>query len=101
MNKLATLQVFSVLLYPLSGAASSDPCKLPAENISLSILDQAKYYLQENKETNTRIYLGLCHTLDVEHISKFCDKNAFACVTKINEGEPGVAAHQALSSVYY
>ena len=101
MNKLATLQVFSVLLYPLSGAASSDPCKLPAENISLSILDQAKYYLQENKETNTRIYLGLCHTLDVEHISKFCDKNAFACVTRINEGESGVAAHQALSSVYY
>ena len=97
MNKLATLQVFSVLLYPLSGAASSDPCKLPAENISLSILDQAKYYLQENKETNTRIYLGLCHTLDVEHISKFCDKNAFACVTKINEGEFGIAAHEALS----
>ena len=90
MNKLATLQVLSVLLFTFSGAVgSSDPCKLPAENISLSILDQAKYYLQENKETNTRIYLGLCHTLDVEHISKFCDKNAFACVTKINEGKSG------------
>ena len=61
--------------------------ELPAENISLSILDKTKYYLQENKETNTRIYLGLCHTLDVEDITKFCDRNAFVCVTKINQSK--------------
>ena len=85
MNQLATLQILAVLS-AVSGA-ESDHCKLPAENISLSILDEAKYYLQENKETNTRIYLGLCHTLDVDHISKFCDKNAFSCVTKINQGK--------------
>ena len=53
----------------------------------MSILDRVKYYLQEHKETNTRIYLGLCHTLDVENIPTFCDKNAFACVTKINQGK--------------
>ena len=86
MNQLATTLLLAVLS-TVAGAAS-DHCKLPAENISLSILDEAKYYLQENKETNTRIYLGLCHRLNVDHISKFCDKDAFACVTKINQGKP-------------
>ena len=90
MNKIAKLQLLAVL-FTVSSAASdqlqSDYCKLPAENISLSILDKTKYYLQENKETNTRIYLGLCHALDVEDLSKFCDRNAFACVTKINPGK--------------
>ena len=89
MNQLAIFKILAVFCTVGGlGSAASDPCKLPAENISLSILDGVKYYLQENKETNTRIYLGLCHTLDVESISKFCDKSAFACVTKINQGKP-------------
>ena len=92
MNQLATLQILAAVLSTVAGAAS-DHCKLPAENISLSILDEAKYYLQENKETNTRIYLGLCHRLNVDHISKFCDKDAFACVTKINQGKPLILAN--------
>ena len=90
MKQLARLQLFAVIITVFCTAGSSavsDPCKLPAENISLSILDRVKYYLQEHKETNTRIYLGLCHTLDVENIPTFCDKNAFACVTKINQGK--------------
>ena len=87
MRRCPDLLTLSVLLLTRS-VGSSDPCQLPEEEISLSILDQTKYYLTENKETNTRIYLGLCHALDidVENISKFCDKNAFACVTKINKG---------------
>ena len=88
MKKVAKLQLLAVL-FTVSSAASdqleSDYCKLPAENISLSILDKTNYYLQENN--NTRIYLGLCHTLDVENIPKFCDRSAFACVTKINQGK--------------
>ena len=84
------IEIVSILLYAVSCEGRSDPCKLPAEEISLSILDHTKYYSTENKQSNTRIYLGLCHVLDgklEENISNVCDKNAFACVTKFDKGE--------------
>ena len=83
------IQTVSILLCTLGCEGRADPCKLPAEKISLSILDQTKFYSTENRETSTRIYLGLCHVLDKldENISKICDKNAFACVTKFDKGK--------------
>ena len=83
------IQTVSILLCILGCQGRADPCKLPAEKISLSILDQTKFYSTENRETSTRIYLGLCHVLDKldENISKICDKNAFACVTKFDKGK--------------
>ena len=61
-------------------------CQLPEQNISLSSLDSTDYFLTDNRDDQTRIYLSLCHPLRKlpDPAVDFCDPTAYSCITKIN-----------------
>eukprot|EP00090_Calanus_glacialis_P000779 TRINITY_DN10546_c0_g1_i1.p1 TRINITY_DN10546_c0_g1~~TRINITY_DN10546_c0_g1_i1.p1 ORF type:complete len:1331 (-),score=238.63 TRINITY_DN10546_c0_g1_i1:831-4823(-) len=61
-------------------------CQLAKQNISLSSLDSTDYFLTENRDDKTRIYLGLCHPLKnlPSPAADFCDSSAYSCITKID-----------------
>jgi len=71
----------------VSEVQTASECKLPSQNISLTSLDTTDYFLTENRDDKTRIYVALCHPLRnlPSSAAKFCDNSAYSCITKIDE----------------
>ena len=83
---LRTLLVSSLLTLP-SVISDNKLCQLQSQNISLVSKDEIPFYMAEQTSSKTRIYVSPCHTLgDSLPVRDLCDKDAYACITKINEG---------------
>lgn len=88
-------------------------CVLPSKNMSLAPLGENDFYVAENRDDRTVIYLSLCHPLRLglcicgcklskcDHVRNLplsvvdlCDPGAFACITKVNETTREETEHQ-------
>jgi len=83
---LLVLVAPSVVISQSPPAEVAAKCLLAEQNISLSSLDSTDYFLTENRDDKTRIYLGLCHPLRnlPSPAAQFCDSSAYSCITKID-----------------
>ena len=57
-------------------------CTLASHNVSMMSKNKAPFFVMPSNN-DTRLYLSLCHRLGELPVNDLCDKNAFACITKM------------------
>ena len=82
---MKSLEIVSCVLVAGAGLALSQSpeelCTLASHNISLMSMDRTPFFISPS--VDTRLYLSLCHKLGDLPVNNLCDRNAFACITKI------------------